>query len=109
MVVHIELVQQAIGSTIRDLRNLRGLTGEEFGKRMGEMLGKEPLPRQTIYLMEAGKRAFPAAELQAISNVLDVRMSDLFGACDGTQESGAVDDARRSKLRRIISELEELA
>jgi len=38
----------------------------EFGRRIGEYFGK-PWPRQTVYMMEQGKRRLAAEEVVAIA------------------------------------------
>jgi hypothetical protein len=53
------------------------MTAEQFGERIGEILGKA-WPRQTVYLMEQGERRLAAEEVVAIADVLDVSVADLF-------------------------------
>lgn len=67
---------QVIGENVRRLRVIR-MTAEEFGARIGKVFGK-PWPRQTVYLLEQGKRRLAAEEVVAIGAVLDVSIADLF-------------------------------
>ena len=65
-----------IGHNVRERRKDR-FTAEQLGARIGELLGKA-WPRQTVYLLEQGERKLSAEEVVALSEVLDVSVSDLF-------------------------------
>jgi hypothetical protein len=67
---------QVIGENVRRLRDNR-MTADDFGGRIGKIFGK-PWPRQTVYLLEQGKRRLAAEEVVAIATVLDVSIADLF-------------------------------
>jgi hypothetical protein len=67
---------EVIGSNVRALRESL-MTAEEFGRRIGEILGK-PWPRQMVYLMEKGGRSCTAEDVIAMAMVLDVPIADLF-------------------------------
>lgn len=67
---------QVIGENVKTLREYR-MTAEEFGRRIGEYFGK-PWPRQTVYMMEQGRRRLAAEEVVAIALILDVSIADLF-------------------------------
>jgi transcriptional regulator with XRE-family HTH domain len=68
---------QVIGENVKTLREHQGMTAEDFGTRLGEILGK-PWPRQTVYLLEQGGRRLAAEEVVAIALVFDVPIADLF-------------------------------
>jgi hypothetical protein len=53
------------------------MTAETLGERLGEILGN-PLPRQTVYLLEQGGRRLAAEEVVALAIVLDVSVAELF-------------------------------
>jgi hypothetical protein len=65
-----------IGENVNRLRRNR-MTAEEFGAKIGEIFGK-PWPRQTVYLLEQGKRRLAAEEVVAISAILETPIADLF-------------------------------
>jgi hypothetical protein len=67
---------QVIGLNVKRLRESR-MTAEEFGQRIGEILGKT-WPRQVVYMMERGGRACTAEDVTAAAMVLDVPIMDLF-------------------------------
>ena len=67
---------QVIGENVKTRRE-HHMTAEEFGQRIGEYFGK-PWPRQTVYMMEQGRRRLAAEEVVAIALILDVSIADLF-------------------------------
>jgi transcriptional regulator with XRE-family HTH domain len=70
-------VQQVVGYRMRLLRKAAGLTGEQFGRRLGALLGRE-WARQSVSAAEQGHRAFTAAEVFAIATLLGVKVGALF-------------------------------
>jgi hypothetical protein len=66
---------QVIGKNVKRLRG--SMPAEQFGTRIGEILGK-PWPRQTVYLLEQGEHKLIAEEVVAISTVLGTPIADLF-------------------------------
>ena len=66
-----------VGRRVREIRERKGMTQEDLGQAIGELLGK-PWPRQTVSSAEAGRRAFTAVELVAIASALDVYVGHLF-------------------------------
>ncbi|MGH3276708.1 MAG: helix-turn-helix domain-containing protein [Streptosporangiaceae bacterium] len=70
-------VEEYVGQRIRDRRDELGMTQEEFGRRVGHFLGK-PWSRSTVSVAENARRAFTAAELVAIANVLGTRAARLL-------------------------------
>jgi transcriptional regulator with XRE-family HTH domain len=75
-------VEELVGRRIRDIRDSKGMTQEQLGIAIGELLGK-PWPRQTVSSAEAGRRAFTAAELVAIAHALGVYAGYLFTPAAG--------------------------
>lgn len=69
-------IGEVIGWNIRQLRAVRW-TQPEFGKLIGTVLPK-PWPAQTVSSAEKGERAFAAADLVAIAQLLDVPVAALF-------------------------------
>ena len=55
----------------------RRMTAEEFGARIGAILGR-PWPRQAVYLLEQGDRRVTAEEVATIALVFGVSVADLF-------------------------------
>ena len=74
---HAVRVEEVVGRRIREIRERQGMTQEQLGQAIGELLGK-PWPRQTVSSAEAGRRAFTAAELVAVARALGVYVGILF-------------------------------
>ena len=54
---------EVIGRNVKALREAHGMmTAEEFGARIGAILGR-PWPRQAVYLLEQGDRRVTAEEV----------------------------------------------
>lgn len=70
-------VEELVGRRVREMRELRGMTQEQLGAAIGELLGK-PWPRQTVSAAEGGRRAFTAVELVAIARALSFYVGALF-------------------------------
>ena len=64
--------EKEIGSNIRSIRKLRGITLEELAKRTGFTKGY-------LSRLENNKKAPPVATILNIAKVLDVCISDIFG------------------------------
>jgi transcriptional regulator with XRE-family HTH domain len=103
----------AIGARIRALRTLRGLSTEEFARRVGRT-------RQAVEHWEAGRRTPPLKTLEAIANVLrvDLEMRLVPSAAELDDHAAAVllrladvlpavPPERRRVLVAQIEELEE--
>lgn len=78
-------IEQIVGARIREAREAKGMTQEEFGAELAQYLGK-PWPRQAVSIAEKGQRSFPAAELLACSMALGLNLADLFRPPFGTFE-----------------------
>jgi 8-oxo-dGTP pyrophosphatase MutT (NUDIX family)/transcriptional regulator with XRE-family HTH domain len=72
---------------VRELREGKGMTQEQLGLAIGELLGK-PWPRQTVSSAEAGRRAFTAVELVAIAMALGAYVGNLFTPSPAAPRSG---------------------
>ncbi len=70
-------IEQVVGARIAEVRERRGMTQTELGKRLGQYLKVEWLP-QAVWTAEQGKRAFPVADLVAFAHVLDIPVSYLL-------------------------------
>lgn len=70
-------VSEVVGVRMKDMRESRKMTQEQFGELLGELLGKA-WPRQAVSAAERGLRAFTAAEIFAIALVLGVPPGHLF-------------------------------
>ncbi len=70
-------VEEVVGRRVREIREGQGMTQEQLGMAIGELLGKT-WPRQTVSAAEAGRRAFTAVELVAIARALRVYVGHLF-------------------------------
>ncbi|MGH3220225.1 MAG: helix-turn-helix transcriptional regulator [Streptosporangiaceae bacterium] len=70
-------VEEYVGQRIRDRREELGMTQEDLGIGIGNLLGS-PWSRQTVSAAEKGKRAFTAAELVVIAKVLETRAARLL-------------------------------
>jgi 8-oxo-dGTP pyrophosphatase MutT (NUDIX family)/transcriptional regulator with XRE-family HTH domain len=80
-------VEEVVGRRVRDIRDAKGMTQEQLGLAIGELLGK-PWPRQTVSSAEAGRRAFTAVELVALARALGVYVGHLFTpSLDGSAAS----------------------
>ena len=62
-------IEQVVGMRIKQSREADDMTQEQFGQKLGELLGR-PWSRQAVSAAERGGRAFTAAELVAASHVL---------------------------------------
>lgn len=84
-------VEEVVGRRIREAREARGLSQEEFGGLLATHLAK-PWARQAMSAAEKGQRSFSAVELLAISVVIGCDIAALFrmpGDLDGvTMPSG---------------------
>lgn len=84
-------VREMIGHNIKVAREEIGMTGAELGERVEEWLGHS-WPRQTVSMVESGKRAFAAEEVLAIAFVLRRPISYFYFEYTGdavTMPSGA--------------------
>ena len=70
-------IEEVIGERIREVRDLQELTQEQFGLRLGELLGRA-WSRQAVSSAEQGGRQFTAAELVAIAHVLNTTVPRLL-------------------------------
>lgn len=70
-------IEEIVGRNVRDAREATGLTQEELGKRLEDLVGRE-WPRQTVSTAEKGGRSFTASELLALSLVTKVSVAGLF-------------------------------
>ncbi len=70
-------IEEVIGERIREVRDLQELTQEQFGQRLGQLLGRA-WSRQAVSAAEAGGRQFTAAELVAIAHVLGTTVPRLL-------------------------------
>jgi transcriptional regulator with XRE-family HTH domain len=70
-------VEELIGFRIRQARSDAGMSLEEFGRLLGEPLGKAWV-KQSVHNAENGRRLFTAAELVAVALVLRCTVADLF-------------------------------
>lgn len=71
-------INTMLGTRIRDIRNARGLTQEEFADRIG-------LGRTQVVAIESGKRSIKAEELQSIGRILGVSCDALLDEERGVQ------------------------
>src|SRR3954452_11836691 len=69
--------EEMVGQRILEIRERLGMTQQQLGELLGELLGK-PWPRQTVSAAEKGKRAFTAAELVALAIVLRTQANRLL-------------------------------
>lgn len=101
-----------IGTNIALYRKRRGMTQKEFGVRISQELGREVWSGSTVSQAETGKRAFGAAEVVAICNVLNASVEDLFHGAplpeSPKQERHVMIPAVRDAIRSIRTQLEEL-
>ena len=72
-------VEEAVGRQIARLRAQRRMSLAELGQALGRYLEK-PWSRQAVHQAERGQRSFTAAELTALSLVLDTSVQALFRA-----------------------------
>jgi transcriptional regulator with XRE-family HTH domain len=70
-------IEEIVGTRLREAREARELTQEEFGNELAKYLGK-PWPRQAVSAAEKGQRSFAAAELLAFSMALGIEVGGLF-------------------------------
>lgn len=70
-------IEEIVGHNVREAREAAGLTQEELGKKLENLLGRE-WPRQTVSAAEKGGRSFTANEMLAISLVTKVSVGSLF-------------------------------
>jgi len=70
-------VEEVVGRRVRARREELGMTQKEFGRRVGQLLGKA-WSRSTVSVAENGSRAWAAADLVAVAMVLQVTVGDLL-------------------------------
>jgi transcriptional regulator with XRE-family HTH domain len=70
-------VEEYVGQRIRDRREELGMSQAEFGRSVGDVLGK-PWPRQAVSAAELGKRSLGVTEIVVIANVLQTRPGRLL-------------------------------
>ncbi|GAB3494016.1 helix-turn-helix transcriptional regulator [Amycolatopsis cihanbeyliensis] len=70
-------LEEMIGRRVRDVRELNEMTQQEVGEKLAHLLGK-PWSRQAVSAAEQGNRAFTAAELVAIAQVIGTTVARLF-------------------------------
>jgi transcriptional regulator with XRE-family HTH domain len=83
-------IGEVIGWNIRERRAARW-TQPQFGQLMGTVLPK-PWPAQTVSSAEKGERAYAAAELVAIAQLLEVPVAALFSPPLPVQRVVVTDD-----------------
>jgi transcriptional regulator with XRE-family HTH domain len=66
-------IEQVIGAKIAAKRKEHGVSQDELGRQLGELLGKV-WSRQAVWAAEQGKRTFTAVELVAFAYVLGVKV-----------------------------------
>jgi transcriptional regulator with XRE-family HTH domain len=106
-----ETINEVIGRNIRAYRNARGIPAVSFGADIAARLGTKPWPRQTVYAVEAGDRAFAIAELMVIANLLEVTLDDLIGDDFFPKHAKPFEGAAilKAKIADAISDLSRLA
>lgn len=62
-------LRQVVGANIRVMRNIRGMTQDELGRRVEELLG-HAWSKQTVSKLEKGSRALDLEELLAVGFAL---------------------------------------
>lgn len=101
-------IEAVVGDRVREARKTAGMRQEEFGSALESLLGRS-WSRQAVSLAEQGGRAFTAAELVAISRVLNVSVGKLLtpktktvtmpsGTEIGAKELGWAADSEGSKI-----------
>jgi len=70
-------VEEVVGRRIREAREARGLSQEQFGQDVAALLGRA-WPRQAVSAAETGRRSFTAAELLTFSVIIGCDVDDLF-------------------------------
>jgi len=71
-------VSTLVGVNIALYRKAHDWSGAEVARRMSEYKGISEWSRQALWMSERGNRAFTAAELVALAQVLEVKLADLF-------------------------------
>ena len=71
-------VSTLVGVNIALYRQAHGWSQAELGKQLSEYIGLHEWARQSVSSAEKGRRAFTAAELVALAQVLEVKLADLF-------------------------------
>jgi hypothetical protein len=100
----VQTPAEVIGLNVKALRESR-MTAEEFGKQLGEILGK-PWPRQMVYSLEKGGRSCTAEDVIAIAMVLDIPIADLFIPSTAVEEVQV--GQRRVPRERLLMQGEKL-
>ncbi|NKV31149.1 helix-turn-helix domain-containing protein [Rhodococcus hoagii] len=72
-------IEAIVGERVRDMRERRGLSQPELGRRLKPLLGVA-WPKQTVSSAEKGKRSFTASDLVALAHVLQVPVGYLLKA-----------------------------
>lgn len=70
-----------VGRNVHRIRRSRGMTQEELARQLGPHIGatwRETSMRQLMSAAEKGGRAWTAAELLALTEILEVPISELF-------------------------------
>lgn len=72
-------IEAIVGERVRNMRERRGLSQPELGRRLEPLLGMA-WPKQTVSSAEKGKRSFTASDLVALAHVLQVPVGYLLKA-----------------------------
>jgi transcriptional regulator with XRE-family HTH domain len=70
-------IEEIVGANMRSVREGAGMTQEELGRQLGQLLGKE-WSRQAVSAAEKGGRAFTAAEVVALAFTMNTTAGRLF-------------------------------
>jgi transcriptional regulator with XRE-family HTH domain len=96
-------IEEVVGRRMAEHRTELGMSQAELGERLGVLLGRS-WPRQSVWAAEKGQRAFTAAELLALVEVLRLPgVDELFVApwdVDGVELGGATVDHPATSLPR---------
>lgn len=78
-------IEEVIGGNMRRVREERGLSQTDLGQAIEQHQGRA-WSRQAVSAAEKGQRAFSAADLMALTRVLDVSIPSLFLLTDWRDE-----------------------
>lgn len=93
-------IPKYVGARVRMIREGRNLTQAALGEAVAAY-GAGPWPRQTVFLLEQGRRAFSAADVYALAAALGVEVAALFPASTGEAVKD-LEDARALAVGRAV-------
>lgn len=92
-------MDETMGARIRMLRVAKGYTQEALGRRIGDVLGRDPITKATVSKWEDGTTTY-IREVNTLAEVLGVDVAYLRWGADRAPKAPGARSAPISKKRR---------